>query len=84
MAGIGERNREGNRKRSLSESDSDKISGLSLDPNSPTNQNPDVIISPDNITHCSNPDLFSTEDLYIETPVGGGRVLDFNLRNRAD
>jgi hypothetical protein len=72
MAGIGEGNREGPRKRSFSESDSEKISGLSLDPNSRTNQNPDADFLSSNSIYCSNPDLYSTEDLYIETPVGGG------------
>ena len=73
MAGISEGNREGARKRSCSESDSDKISGLSFAPASPTNRNPDLDIHPDRINYRSNPNLHSPEDLYIETPVGGGR-----------
>ena len=80
MAGIGERNREGNRKRSLSESDSDKISGLSLGPNSPTNCNPDLNIEPDCNIYRSNPNLYSPEDLYIETPVGGGKGTRLQLK----
>ena len=80
MAGIGEGNREGPRKRSFSESDSEKISGLSLDPNSRTNQNPDADFLSTNSIYCSNPDLYSTEDLYIETPVGGGRGTRLQLK----
>ena len=80
MAGIGEGNSEGPRKRSFSESDSEKISGLSLGPDSHTNQNPDVDVLSTNTSYCSNPDLYSTEDLYIETPVGGGRGTRLQLK----
>ena len=73
MAGIGEGNRKGSRKRSCSESDSDKISGISFTPDSPTNRNPDLDINPDHSNYRSIPNLHSPEDLYIETPVGGGR-----------
>ena len=72
MAGVSERTREGSRKRSLSESDTDKISGLTFGPSSPTNLNPDCNIENDTSFHNSNPELYSPEDLYIETPVGGG------------
>ena len=71
MAGIGEGNRKGSRKRSCSESDSDKISGISFTPDSPTNRNPDLDIDPDHSNYRSIPNLHSPEDLYIETPVGG-------------
>ncbi len=80
MAGISEGNREGSRKRSCSESDSDKISGLSFGPDSPTNRNPDLDIHPDHINYRSNPNLHSPEDLYIETPVGGGRGTRLQLK----
>ena len=78
MAGISEGNRGGSRKRSCSESDSDKISGLSFGPDSPTSRNPDLDIHP--IHYRSNPNLHSPEDLYIETPVGGGRGTRLQLK----
>ncbi len=70
MAGVNCDNREGHRKRPLSESDSDKISELTLAPKSPINQtlntNSDHVLD---IRH-SNPNLSPPEDLYMKLQLG--------------
>ena len=80
MAGVNCDSREGHRKRSLSESDSDKISELSLAPKSPINQtlntNSDHVFD----SYHSNPNLNSPEDIYIETPLGMGRCTRLQSR----
>jgi len=80
MAGVNCDNREGHRKRPLSESDSDKISELTLAPKSPINQtlntNSDHVFD----SYHSNPNLNSPEDIYIETPLGMGRCTRLQSR----
>ena len=80
MSGINGKSREGNRIRSLSESDSEQISNASFTPELSSDQDPGLISSIDIYAHNSNPNLTTNPGVLLETPVGVGMGTRFQLR----
>ena len=69
MSGTSGKSREGNRTRSLSESDSERISDASFTPEPPPDHNPGLISNIDSYVRNSNPNLTTNPGVLLETPV---------------
>ena len=80
MSGTSGKSREGNRTRSLSESDSERISDASFTPEPPPDHNPGLISNIDSYVRNSNPNLTTNPGVLLETPVGVGMGTRLQLR----